>query len=425
MSSDLILMLENVSKEYPCSSTRREMFCNLLFPYRFKNRRYTAVHPLSLQVRRGECLGIMGVNGSGKSTLLQMIAGTVHPTSGQIWADGKIASLLELGSWINATETGRENIYTAGCIRGLTKKQIDEQLAEIIEFSEIGEFIDQPVSTYSTGMVMRLAFSACIKLETDILLLDEVFAVGDARFAQKCIAFLRGYIRSRTVLLVSHDVNIITMLCSRAILMDHGHLIADGSPRVISERYLELCYGEKQNVEVHGTETADIPEDCRPGQELILQPFNTDGRAFGEGGAVIESVEFLAGDGAPLQTVRGGESVRLAIRARALRPLTLPAIGFIVHAPDGQNLFGDTGAPDSIPQLSEGGVMETVFNFVLPRLANGNYSIGIAVSTGKLDEHRIQIWNHNALQFQVQSGLPLQGVLIGLPMRSITIRECK
>ena len=178
-------------------------------------------------------------------------------------------------------------------------------------------------------------------------------------------------------------------------------------------------------MEVHGTENADIPEDCRPGQELILQPFNADGRAFGEGGAVIESVEFLAGDGAPLQTVRGGESVRLAIRARALRPLTLPAIGFIVHAPDGQNLFGDTGAPDSIPQLSEGGVMETVFNFVLPRLANGNYSIGIAVSTGKLDEHRIQIWNHNALQFQVQSGLPLQGVLIGLPMRSITIRECK
>lgn len=425
MLSDLILMLENVSKEYPCSSTRREMFCDLLFPYRFKNRRYTAVHPLSLQVRRGECLGIMGVNGSGKSTLLQMIAGTVHPTSGQIWADGKIASLLELGSWINATETGRENIYTAGYIRGLTKKQIDEQLPEIIEFSEIGEFIDQPVSTYSTGMVMRLAFSACIKMETDILLLDEVFAVGDARFAQKCIAFLREYIRSRTVLLVSHDVNIITMLCSRAILLDHGRLIADGSPRVISERYLELCYGEKQNVEVHGVETAEIPEDCRKGEEIAVLPFDSSTRAFGEGGAVIESAQFLAADGTPLNSVRGGESVRLAIRARALKQLELPATGFIVRAPDGQHLFGDTGTPGAIPQLPEGGVMETVFDFVLPRLANGNYSIGISVSTGRLDEHHIQIWNHNALQFQVQSGLPLQGVLIGLPMRSITISECK
>lgn len=425
MSSDLILMLDNVSKEYPCCSTRREMFCDLLFPFRFKNRRFTAVHPLSLQVRRGECLGIMGVNGSGKSTLLQMIAGTVCPTSGQIWADGKIASLLELGSWINATETGRENIYTAGYIRGLTKKQIDEQLPEIIEFSEIGEFIDQPVSTYSTGMVMRLAFSACIKMETDILLLDEVFAVGDARFAQKCIAFLREYIRSRTVLLVSHDVNIITMLCSRAILLDHGRLIADGSPRVISERYLELCYGEKQNVEVRGAETAEIPEDCRKGEEIAVLPFDSSARAFGEGGAAIESAQFLASDGTPLKSVRGGESVRLAIRARALKPLDLPAIGFIVRAPDGQHLFGDTGTPGAIPQLPEGGAMETVFDFVLPRLANGNYSIGISVSTGRLDEHHIQIWNHNALQFQVQSGLPLQGVLLGLPMRSITISECK
>ena len=422
MSSEIAIRLDHVTKTYPRYSTRKELVWNLFFPFHFKNSRFTALEPLSLEVRRGERLGIMGVNGSGKSTLLQLIAGTLNPTDGEIWAEGKIASLLELGSWINISDTGRENIYTAGYTRGLSRKQIDAQIDGIMDFAEIGDFIDQPVGTYSTGMVMRLAFASCIYLEADILLLDEIFAVGDARFAQKCISFLQSSIRDKTVLLVSHDVNVITMLCSRAVLLDHGALVADGSPRTISERYLELCYGEKQPV--HVTEKkGEIHADFRPGGEIAVPPFAKDGRVFGEGGAVLTAVEFLSAEGKPVSTVRGGESVSLRIEALALRDLELPAAGFVVRAPDGQYLFGDTAAPGGIVRLGTDRKFETVFRFVLPRLGNGAYSIGAAVSTGRLEEHHIQVWNHNALTFHVNSGYPLQGALLGLPMESITSRE--
>ncbi len=426
MSSEFALKLEQVSKSYPCYTTRRELFRHLLFPFRFRNRLFPALQPLSLEIAHGERVGIMGVNGSGKSTLLELIAGTVSPSGGTIHASGRIAPLLELGSWINASDTGRENIYTAGYLRGFDRRRIEEQLPGIIDFAEIGEFIDQPVSTYSTGMVMRLAFASCIYLEAEILLLDEIFAVGDARFAQKCISFLRDRVREKTVLLASHDVNVITMLCTRAILLDHGRLVADGSPRMVTERYLELCYGEKQPLNISEAKAPSMVEDFRPGGEIHILPFPSDaGRRFGAGGAELTAVEFTTATGAALSAVRGGEAVRLRIEARALRELEQPAAGFVVRTPDGQYLFGDTAPAGGIERLSAGARFETEFCFVLPRLSNGVYSIGAAISTGALESHHIQVWNHDALTFQVNSGYPLQGALLGLPMKSITCREIK
>lgn len=426
MSSDeVVIRLEEVGKDYPRYATRKELLWHLLFPFRFKQNSFTALSPLSLEIRKGECVGIMGVNGSGKSTLLQIIAGTLYPSSGRVFINGRVASLLELGSWIDASDTGRQNIYTAGYSRGMKKSEIEAQIDGIIEFAEIGDFIDQPVSTYSTGMVMRLAFATCIYLKANILLLDEVFAVGDFHFAQKCIAFLREYIKDKTVLLVSHDANIISMLCSRAILLDKSKFVADGSPRQITERYMELCYAEKQEVNVKEEQQwTPLPTDFREGGVVNSTGYLPDERSFGKGGAEILETRFAPEkEDAQVDQVRGGEPLRFVVKIKALKRLELPAIGFSVRTPKGINLWGDTSIPGAIPVLEEGHMMEAVFHFVLPRMENGEYTVGVAVSTGKIEDHSIQIWNHNAMKFKVNSSYPLQGALVGLPMSAIDCRE--
>lgn len=424
MSSELMLKLENVSKIYHLYSSRTNSFLNLFFPYGRKCKRFTALSPLSLDIYRGECIGIMGVNGSGKSTLLQMVAGTLTPSTGKIYANGKIMSLLELGSWIDADATGRENIYNAGYIQGLNKRRIKEKLPEIADFAEIGEFIDQPVSTYSSGMVMRLAFAASIYLNSEILLLDEIFAVGDAHFARKCIALLRSKIATSTVLIVSHDYNVITSLCNRAILLDHGEMVFSGSPRDVTERYLERCYGEKQAVTVtpqSGVSPSD--GDVRPASQkpdIVFSSFQSGSRSFGEGMAEICDFALLDENGNRITAVKGGECITLKISAVALKPLQHPAIGFAVRSPSGVILFGDVAEDhcEAIP-LKAGGRFSAVFRFIMPLFPDGDYSVSASISTGPLNDHKIQIWHHTAVNFAVTGGIPIQGVLFGLPMKEI------
>lgn len=424
MSSELMLKLENVSKIYHLYSSRTNSFLNLFFPYGRKCKRFTALSPLSLDIYRGECIGIMGVNGSGKSTLLQMVAGTLTPSTGKIYANGKIMSLLELGSWIDADATGRENIYNAGYIQGLNKRRIKEKLPEIADFAEIGEFIDQPVSTYSSGMVMRLAFATSIYLNSDILLLDEIFAVGDAHFARKCIALLRSKIATSTVLIVSHDYNVITSLCNRAILLDHGEMVFSGSPRDVTERYLERCYGEKQAVTVtpqSGVSPSD--GDVRPASQkpdIVFSSFQSGSRSFGEGMAEICDFALLDENGNRITAVKGGECITLKISAVALKPLQHPAIGFAVRSPSGVILFGDVAEDhcEAIP-LKAGGRFSAVFRFIMPLFPDGDYSVSASISTGPLNDHKIQIWHHTAVNFAVTGGIPIQGVLFGLPMKEI------
>ena len=424
MSSELMLKLENVSKIYHLYSSRTNSFLNLFFPYGRKCKRFTALSPLSLDIYRGECIGIMGVNGSGKSTLLQMVAGTLTPSTGKIYANGKIMSLLELGSWIDADATGRENIYNAGYIQGLNKRRIKEKLPEIADFAEIGEFIDQPVSTYSSGMVMRLAFAASIYLNSEILLLDEIFAVGDAHFARKCIALLRSKIATSTVLIVSHDYNVITSLCNRAILLDHGKMVFSGSPRDVTERYLERCYGEKQAVTVtpqSGVSQSD--GDVRPASQkpdIVFSSFQSGSRSFGEGMAEICDFALLDENGNRITAVKGGECITLKISAVALKPLQHPAIGFAVRSPSGVILFGDVAEDhcEAIP-LKAGGRFSAVFRFIMPLFPDGDYSVSASISTGPLNDHKIQIWHHTAVNFAVTGGIPIQGVLFGLPMKEI------
>ena len=209
------------------------------------------MNDVSFDLWKGETLGIVGRNGSGKSTLLQLLCGIINPSSGKVDIRGRIAALLELGSGFNPEFTGRENIYLNGTLLGLRKKEIDERIDSIIEFSEIEEYIDQPVKQYSSGMLVRLAFSVITNVDADILVIDEALAVGDAYFNQKCMRFFRRFKRRGSLVFVSHDANAIIDLCDRAILLDKGKIVSTGRPKYVIDEYTKRVREEikRKNME--------------------------------------------------------------------------------------------------------------------------------------------------------------------------------
>jgi len=252
MYSDVAIKVDNLGKCFHIYDQPRDRLKQSLLPrlqkvsgYPIKkyHREFWALKNISFEIRKGETVGIIGKNGSGKSSLLQLICGTLSPTEGNIHTCGRIAALLELGSGFNPEFSGRENVYLYASILGLSPEQIDDKYEDILSFAEIGEFIDQPIKTYSSGMVVRLAFSVAINIEPQILIVDEALSVGDELFQRKCFSRIET-IREMgaTILFVSHSAGTIVELCDRAVLLDAGEMLASGSPKKIVGRYQKLLY---------------------------------------------------------------------------------------------------------------------------------------------------------------------------------------
>lgn len=224
--------------------TLREVFTQL-FRHRSRYHDFAALKGISFQVAQGETIGIIGRNGSGKSTILKIIAGVYTPTAGLVEARGKVAPLIELGAGFHSDLTGRENITMNGLLLGLSRRQIREREEKIIEFAELGEFIDAPIKQYSTGMLMRLGFAVSAEIDPDILLIDEILAVGDAGFQHKCVERVeRLRAAGKTILFVSHDLATVRRLCPRVLLLHNGELLADGPAEAVTARYLEILQQE-------------------------------------------------------------------------------------------------------------------------------------------------------------------------------------
>lgn len=241
--NDIAIKVENVTKSfklfYDKPSTLKE---RLVFWNKKKSDLHTVLNNVSLDIKKGETVALIGVNGSGKSTLLKLMTKIIYPTSGKITTYGKLTSLLELGAGFHPDFTGRENIYFNAAIFGLTKSEIDERLNDIIEFSELGEFIDSPVRTYSSGMYMRLAFSVAINVDAEILLIDEILAVGDQHFQEKCFAKLHELkSKNKTIVIVSHSLDAVKALCDRAVWIYQGEKKMDGQTSKVVEEYLKVC----------------------------------------------------------------------------------------------------------------------------------------------------------------------------------------
>jgi len=240
--SDVAIRVNNLSKIYHVYERPRDRLLQMVAGWR-RNffTEFSALHNASFKIMRGEAVGIIGRNGSGKSTLLQIIAGTLYPSSGTAEVRGRIAALLELGSGFNPEFSGRENVYLNGKILGLSRKEIDDRFNDIVDFSEIAEFIDRPVKTYSSGMFVRLAFSVQVFSQPEILIVDEALSVGDVFFQQKCFKHIRELQASGTTLLfVSHDMVAVRHICTRVLLMNHGHLEFNGAPEEAVSRYYDL-----------------------------------------------------------------------------------------------------------------------------------------------------------------------------------------
>lgn len=447
--ADVVISVRNLGKSYAMySSPAHRLWQGLLGGRKRLYREFWALRGVDLEIRRGETVGIVGRNGSGKSTLLQMIAGTLSPTEGEVEVRGRVAALLELGSGFNPEFTGRENVYLNAAILGLRRDQIDARLQSILDFADIGEFIDQPVRSYSSGMAVRLAFAVIAHVDADVLIVDEALSVGDAFFSQKCMRFLRDFQKRGTLLFVSHDAAAVTNLCARALWLHSGTPRMLGGAQEVIESYMAQQHAASrsdatgESVDVIGSskrsqaDDTDLPSPGSPdfraedwakaGVQSRIQvfEFNPDdvGIQFGARNAAIADVELRSG-GQGARLLHGGEIVELRIDVRLTAALDDVIIGFYVKDRLGQRLFGDNtyfACRKSPPGGKPGDILRATFQFRMPVLPAGSYMVDAAVATGNQDNHTQQHWVHDALEFRAVDETMRFG-LVGLPMLQINV----
>lgn len=446
-TAETAISVNGISKFFEIYEKPSHRLLQMLFHGRRQYYRpFWALSDISFEVGKGECVGIIGRNGAGKSTLLQIITGTLTPSSGSVNVKGRVAALLELGSGFNPEFTGRENVYLNASILGLSKEEIDAKYADIIAFADIGEFVDQPVKSYSSGMVVRLAFAVVAHVDADVLIVDEALSVGDAFFTQKCMRFLRNFMKTNTVLFVSHDVAAVNSLCNRAVLLEHGRVKLQGTPKEVTEMYLEDMFesiqgkSEQMLAKNEISENASLllkmdEEDFRDMRQDFLCAsnlrndiqvfrFNEEAASFGKGGATIEQVVLVDAEGNHLNWIVGGEIVTLRIICRAHQDLFSPIVGFHLKDRLGQSLFGDNTYltfKEAPLDVRAGQYIGASFTFRMPVLAVGEYSFATAIAEGTQSEHIQHQWRHDALLLTSVATSASAGIM-GIPMSKIRLR---
>lgn len=423
---------------------------------------FWAIRDVSFELYKGHALGIIGNNGSGKSTLLQMVCGTLRPSEGNIKINGRIAALLELGSGFNPDFTGIENIFLNASLLGLSKKETESKLDDILAFADIGAFAKQPVKIYSSGMAVRLAFSVVAHVDADILIVDEALAVGDAYFTQKCMRFIQRHREENCLLFVSHDANAVMSLCDKAILLGEGKLQRIGKPKEIITEYMKRLQNQdstkaesllqktntiiqtppelqskvietQREIALNDTDKwrdyrNTLINDSNLKNWLIISKFDKNlqvSESFGTGKAEILDVRLVEGSSnIPLNVAVGGEIVTLQIKAKANGEIKNLIAGFILKNDKGLTLLGDNSLnsfPDAtINYLTTGEKVLAVFNFTMPLLPAGSYSLTASIAEGTQAEHTILHWLNDALIFRSECNSIAAG-LAGVAMHHISI----
>ena len=374
------IVLSGVSKHFKKNTIRREYTTLKSELVRFLKRQkrkdppastIQALHDISLTVAKGQTFGLVGRNGAGKSTLLKLITGIYAPTTGTVEVNGRISALLELGAGFHPDFSGRENILINGVILGMTRKEIRARMDEIIEFSELGDFIDEPVRTYSSGMYMRLAFAVATHVDPEILIIDEILAVGDEHFSRKSKAKLAEFReKGKTMFLVTHDLGSLQRYCDQAAWIDGGRIRAIDEPATIVAEYRHAVQESEAVQEARALERDSSVRQPRSG------PPAEPGRRWGSFAVELEEARVLDASGTPRPFVKPGEPFSLALRARAFEPVGLTKVELRVTRADGLLLW-KTSSPPFHPQV---GVAHSM-RLALPRLglAGGDYWLNLAV----------------------------------------------
>src|SRR5882762_10337189 len=335
------IRFENVSKSYPIYDSPGDRLKELVTFNRLEfHRNFWALHDVSFEVARGETFCVIGENGSGKSTLLQLVAGILQPSSGTVEVNGRVSALLELGAGFNPEFTGRDNVYLNGAILGLSTREIDARYRDIEEFAEIGDFINRPVKTYSSGMVVRLAFAVAINVDPEILLVDEALAVGDIYFRQRCMRKVHE-LRARgvTILFVSHSTGDVKAIGDRVMWLEHGRLMDIGDPDQVISKYLAAMV-EKDSTYLNLKKPANRPlGPVIHAPEVVTHIPNVDHR-HGDGRAEVLGVAVLNEYGQPLGLLEPLSTVVVRISVRAKEEIALPIVGFMMRNHLGMDFSG-------------------------------------------------------------------------------------
>lgn len=427
MSSETAVKIENLNKCYEIYETPRDRLKQFIFPrlqrlikrpIRQYFREFWALKELSFEVKKGETVGIIGRNGSGKSTLLQIICGTLNPTSGNIQINGRIAALLELGSGFNPEFTGRENVYMNAAVIGLSDKEIDMRFDDIVSFADIGDFIEQPVKTYSSGMMVRLAFAVAINVDPEILIVDEALAVGDELFQRKCFSRIEA-VRAggATILLVSHSGAAIVELCDRAMLMDAGEKLAIGLPKQIVGRYQKLLYAPANKREAIREQIRRVDEGLLISAKIVEDPpyvehsptkhtkelqesfdpnLTPDSTIEYEShGAYIESPAILTLAGKQVNNLIRGKTYCYTFTVRFTESVSNVRFGMLIKTISGVELGGatsDKSGKSGLAAVEKGAIIHVEYRFTC-LLSPGIYFLNAGVSGNVLAEakhlHRI------------------------------------
>ncbi|NUO77140.1 MAG: ABC transporter ATP-binding protein [Lysobacter sp.] len=457
-ATDRAIVVDRVSKCYQIYERPQDRLKQALLPRldrmaglkpRAYFREFWALRDVSMTVARGETVGIVGRNGSGKSTLLQIVCGTLSPTGGSAAISGRVGALLELGSGFNPEFTGRENVYMNGAILGMSQDEITAKYNDIVAFADIGDFIDQPVKTYSSGMYVRLAFAVIAHADAEILIIDEALSVGDVFFGQKCMRFLRDFQKRGTVLFVSHDAGAVTNLCDRVLWLDGGRVVMDGPAKEVCEAYSASVYGHpagptpklvQEPSQLATTAGADeAVADESPAATIDSDPdaydpsldhsrmrvfrFDPNAEGFGDGGASITSIRLENEEGRTLTLLEGGRVVRLVVDAVAHRPIASPIIGFFLKDRLGQRLFGIHSYRDhETPKPAEPGQrVSAMFEFRMPYLTAGRYTIDAALADGTYLSHVQAAWVYDGLVLDAVAQTRSVG-LVGIPFRAVELK---
>lgn len=399
---------QSVSKSYSIYESPGDRLKELLTFNRLQfHKDFWALRDVSFQVARGETFCIVGENGSGKSTLLQLVAGILHPSSGTVAVNGRVSALLELGAGFNPEFTGRDNVYLNGSILGLSTRQIDERYKEIEDFAEIGEFINQPVKTYSSGMVVRLAFAVAISVDPEILLVDEALAVGDLYFRQRCMRKVHE-LRSRgiTILFVSHAVGDVKAIGDRALWLEHGRMVELGDTDLVVAKYLAAMV-EKDSAYLTLKKRPERDPSMRKvrAPEIVEQIPNIDHR-YGDGRAEVLGIAVLDVQGKPLQLLQPSSRVVIRISVRAKEEISLPIVGFMMRNHLGIDFSGTNTAREGyeLPVMAPGEIYTVDFHLDLPEMYPASFSFSPAIADGTLRGYKMCDWIDNAVTLQMGHG---------------------
>ena len=403
-----IITVDHLSKVYSLYADKRDRLIEALDPFRRqRHTEFYALRDISFTIEKGESVGIIGVNGSGKSTLLKVLTSVLTPTAGRVEILGRVSALLELGAGFHPERTGRENVYFQGAMQGMRKNEIAAYLPEVIEFADIGDFIDQPVKLYSSGMFVRLAFATAIQGAPVILIVDEALSVGDVRFQRKCFQYIETLkARGITFIFVSHSTEQIVTHCTRALLLSHGSLVLDGEPRVVVNRYLDFLFG-RENVTEDQTPHEATPVDVLPvaGKAALdprlavfLQNLDTRDRfaehplyspyeyRWGNKEAAILDV-YISSSGDPLH-IRPGDMLALHVKVFFTEPVIRPIFGCTVKTREGVTIYGSNSEINNcgVPYESvEEGEMAHVTFALRCGLAPGEYFVSLGVARMESD----------------------------------------